>query len=284
MKFSERMRFTPVERVFQRESMNDDLRNSLWSLLTLFVWESFASRSGQIAHSNLRDLFVALWLDYFKQPVDTIPTYFHKFEGGLEVLRQYYFSASWHEVYDFVEFVKDHAFLSDAPRFESRCNEMLERENAAYRFVGGKLVEMTSAPEIQAVEDAINEAASFSGVQQHLSRSLELLADRANPDYRNSIKESISAVGSICRQLGGEKATLEEALKVLESKKVLHPALKKAFSSLYGYTSDASGVRHELMAGKDNPTSAEARFMLVTCSAFVNYVVAMMAEGGQGQA
>jgi hypothetical protein len=70
-----------------------------------------------------------------------------------------------------------------------------------------------------------------------------------------------------------KKATLGEALKVLEKRGVLHPALKSAFSSLYGYTSDAEGIRHALME-ESNLTSADARFMLISCSAFVNYVIA----------
>jgi hypothetical protein len=49
--------------------------------------------------------------------------------------------------------------------------------------------------------------------------------------------------------------------------------LSKAFESLYGYTSDANGIRHALM---DASTLgfADAKFMLVCCSAFVNFLVA----------
>lgn len=59
----------------------------------------------------------------------------------------------------------------------------------------------------------------------------ELLADRKSPDYRNSIKESISAVEAICKLItGSQKATLEDALRQLETKLgSVHPALKDAF-------------------------------------------------------
>jgi hypothetical protein len=41
---------------------------------------------------------------------------------------------------------------------------------------------------------------------------------------------------------------------------------------LYGYTSDTHGIRHAL---KDDsqPNAEDAKFMLVSCSAFVNYLV-----------
>jgi hypothetical protein len=42
---------------------------------------------------------------------------------------------------------------------------------------------------------------------------------------------------------------------------------------LYGYTSDDSGIRHAIL---DQPTVGfdEAKFMIVSCSAFVNYLIA----------
>jgi hypothetical protein len=74
-----------------------------------------------------------------------------------------------------------------------------------------------------------------------------------------------------------KNASLGAALKVLEKRGVMHPALKSAFSSLYGYTSGADGIRHALME-ESNLTSADARFMLIGCSAFVHYVIACAAN------
>jgi len=100
-----------------------------------------------------------------------------------------------------------------------------------------------------------------------------LLQQNPNPDYRNSIKESISAVESLARKLSkDETGTLGNILKALEKSKKLHPALKSAFSSLYGYTSDADGIRHALL-GESNLSKADARFMLICCSAFINYAI-----------
>ncbi len=48
------------------------------------------------------------------------------------------------------------------------------------------------------------------------------------------------------------------------------------FGTLYGYTSDADGIRHALM---DLPTLTfdDAKFFLVVCSAFVNFAQAKVA-------
>jgi hypothetical protein len=55
--------------------------------------------------------------------------------------------------------------------------------------------------------------------------------------------------------------------------------LKSAFLSLYGYTSDANGIRHALLE-EAQLTFEDAQFMLVACSAFVNYLTATAARHG----
>ncbi|MCZ7542089.1 MAG: hypothetical protein M5R40_00440 [Anaerolineae bacterium] len=103
-----------------------------------------------------------------------------------------------------------------------------------------------------------------------------MLADRENPDYRNSIKEAISAVEATAKIITGDKkATLRQALKRLG----LHPALESGLSSIYGYTSDADGIRHAL-TDEPNVTHDDAKFMLVSCSAFVNYLIARANKAG----
>ena len=117
-------------------------------------------------------------------------------------------------------------------------------------------------------------------VREHLSQSLTLLSNRQKPDYRNSIKESISAVESLAKIISKQNsATLGPALDAVEKKAKLHAVLKQAFQKLYGYTSDAQGIRHALM---DEATldAEDAKFMLVSCSAFVNYLVVKAQKAG----
>lgn len=287
MRFSQRMGITPSEKVIQIESIDDDLRNTLWSVLTAFYWDkfdkskySYGTRCDYISGSNLDSLFRSLWLHYFKWPTDTIPRLYYESNDGLGKLRNYFFRAQWFEVYDFVEFIATYGSDQRAnEKFVETCNSFLERENSAYRFVDRKIVEISSSEEIDEIEEAIARSTPYYGVKQHLGTAIKLLSDRSNPDYRNSIKESISAVESLCKTIGGEeKATLGSALKALETRGVMHPALKSAFNSLYGYTNDAEGIRHALME-ESNLSSADARFMLISCSSFINYIIATTAKG-----
>jgi hypothetical protein len=107
-----------------------------------------------------------------------------------------------------------------------------------------------------------------------------LFSDRKNHDYRNSIKEAISAVESFCKIVtNNDKAELGDALKEIESQVKLHAALKAAFTKLYGYTSNADGIRHALM-DEPNVGFEDAKFMLVSCSAFINYLIAKSYKAG----
>ena len=76
---------------------------------------------------------------------------------------------------------------------------------------------------------------------------MSFLSDRKNPDYRNSIKESISAVESICKIIAeDEKTTLAKALTKLKKRIEIHGSLEEGFKKIYGYTSDADGIRHAI--------------------------------------
>ena len=157
--------------------------------------------------------------------------------------------------------------------FITFINNALERENSAYRIINNEIIEITSEQEIQSIEDALENTNQYSGIQQHLKQALKLMSDRQNPDYRNSIKESISAVESICKIVtNDEKATLGKALKVIEDKFGLHPALKGSLSQLYGYTSDSDGIRHAMLE-ESNLSYIDAKFMLVACTNFINYLI-----------
>jgi hypothetical protein len=256
--------------------MDDALRNSLWSALSMCYWEHVNHNNdifpryylSNYGNENLNMLFKRMWLHYFKKPIDAMPD---EWDSVFGTVRGYFFKSEWYEVYDFIEFVSNNYELDATnDRFRGICNNFMEREMSAYRFVQGKITPITSAEEISEIEDALN--IKKTPVKEHLRRALELLSDRKTPDYRNSIKESISAVEAMAIIITGEdKPTLGQMLAILERKANLHSALKEAFSKLYGYTSNAGGIRHALLDESDT-SFAEAKFMMVACSAFVNYV------------
>ena len=253
----------------------NDLRNSLWNALQVFYWADGPYEVKQ--RPRLDFLLHFLWRDFFKKPVDDIPKYWNYVHRDL---KNWFSKAPWNEVYDFVEFVANNSPVGFEPqKFKEFCNSILEREMSAYRFVDGVLVQLTSAEEIAEIERAINAPEPLQTVSTHLRTALEFLSDKKNPDYRNSIKESISAVESMCNLITGTKDTLGEALKKIEGTVAIHPALKKGFSNIYGYTSDAGGIRHAL-SEEASLHFEDAKYMLVSCSAFINYLVSKATKAG----
>lgn len=274
LSFSQRKGLEPVKSVLQVDSMDSDLRIGLWNVLDIVYW----NRRGD-THRELDQLLKKIWFSYFKRPIDTRGLYMSR---DIEIIRDYFFKCSWNEVYDFIEFIaNNYDDEKTSGLFVNFCNAVLKQELSAYRFVGGVITQLTSEQEIAEIEEAL-EAKSPKPVTIHLKTALDLLADRKSPDYRNSIKESISAVEAICCSItGNSKATLGQALKAIErdGKVDLHPALKAAFDKLYGYTSDAEGIRHALL-DEPNLDFEDAKFMLVSCSAFINYLREKSSKAG----
>ena len=248
----------------------------MWSLLKIHAWDRVRRSSGiyggyhlsDSGNQDIRELCRRLWFNYFKQPLDLLGD---NWTEVLAQLRKQFFACAWFEAYEFVEFVENnYARHEFRDHFTSACNDILEREVSAYRFVDGLIARITESEQLDEVELAL---ASASGpVRTHLRRALELLADREVPDYRNSIKEAVSAVESlVATTVDVEHGTLGQLLKRLEDDIGLHPALRTAFSNLYGYTSDEGGIRHALLESETS-TFEDAKFFLVVCSAFVNFV------------
>ena len=255
----------------QINSMNDELRTCLWNALY-----NFLNRGDLIDNSLVfrgPPTFVQevaayrclrLWADFFNQSEDQFSVH-----NIISLLASLFRRIEWYRVYDLIEFILE-TDIVHAGDFCGACERCLRKHNSAYRICGRKVVPITSEQEIAEIDSAIN--SEHPSPRDHIRSALSLFANRTTPDYPNSIKESISAVESLAKIVTGkEKATLGELTRELGE---LHPAFQQALGKLYGYTSDAQGIRH---AAFDNPAQIrqeDARFMLVVCSAFVNYIEA----------
>jgi len=270
--FSERKGFKKVRTEIQVNYIDDALRNKLWNVLKIFYWDRMEKFRWIYENEHMEGLFNKMWHNYFKKPFDTMPKYW---EQLYKEIREYFFNCLWYEVYDFLEFIVANFPLEKLNwLFKKACNKVLEEELSGYRFVGNQITEITAKEEISEIEEALE--SPIQPARVHIENALKLMSDRKAPDYRNSMKESISAVEAICRVITkDEKATLGKALDTIErqGKIEIHPALKKAFDSLYGYTSSAEGIRHALLDEKVSVGFEDAKFMLVSCSVFVNYLV-----------
>jgi len=257
MLFSKRNGYSDVRFEPQVESMDDDLRSGLWNV---FYEHLFGSESSGSPDRVLQ----VIWTEVYKRPIDETP-----YDAGH--YKAIFMHSAWFEVYDLVE------FLSFYEPTASAFNRVLKRDNAGYRIIDGQVTPIVEQAEVDEINDVLaGNAGRYQMARQHVSRAVELFSDRGSPDYRNAIKEAISgAESAACTATG--KRNFRDALKELQQKG-LHPALAGVFGQLYGYSSDESGVRHALV-DEDKTGPAEAHYMIVSCSAFISYLMRTDAAG-----
>lgn len=267
--FSERYRYKSVRDSLQFESMDEELKNVLWNFLCKLDLD-YGHNIGSYPE-NLEFFYKDLWSNFWKMPLDDLYT---GLTSPYAELRKFFFNCEWYEIYDLLEFFLNHIphyFYCNQEGFIKSANEVLEAEKSGYRFIGFKITPLHSEKEINAIEKAIEN--SPDPVQTHLEEALKLLSDKKSPNYRNSIKESISAVESICKLISNDsKSTLGKCLTKIENQIKMHSSLKEAFKKLYGYTSDSDGIRHALL-DESKLDLEDAMFMLVSCSTFINYLL-----------
>lgn len=272
--FSERYGYVKVSDVIIRERITPEIQNAICTCFDKLI-NIYSLAGFSYATSEYEELEKQVWTKFLNQRLSYYDRYAHCLVSYIEDSTN-----PWFQKLDLIEFSINHMSCRDkyyrtkaAERFVKLLNSEFERLNYAYRVVGEEIVEITSEQEIEAIETAIKN--SPRNIQIHLNSALEKYAQRPIGDYRNSIKESISAVEAFCREKTGEN-TLGKALKQLEGKGiVIPPLLNSAFEKLYAYTNQGdTGIRHALMDDEGNytPAAEEALFMLVSCSAFINYL------------
>ena len=291
MNFSERYGYVKPSEVLKRGLLDDEGQTALCNCFDyLAMWfnhydvNSYNHRHDQ-SYTQLEE---AIWCFFMNQRRAS----FYRYNGHQVVATEYLLSNGyeWYYKFDMIEFAirflrqtnennKNYQAIVD--NFIKLINSTFQKLNYAYRVINNEIVEITSQEEIVAIESAIND--SVNNVKMHLQTALELLAKKPVGDYRNSIKESISAVEAVCRERTG-KNTLGDALNDLSKKGVEIPGvLKVGLEKIYGYTNNKeTGIRHALMVdeGTYMPSSEEAIFMLISCSAFVNYLYAKISKKG----
>lgn len=270
--FSERYGYKAVRTSLQQEEVDDHLRTDLWNVIHIFTVDMDGHYAKDFAP------YLHIWVNLWRRALDDIPYTVSRMSLDVKAFIR---EAEWYELYDLIDvFVGAHEGYHRQRPVEL-FNSVLERNLSAYRIVDAHVVKIHEDSDVEAIEQALRDAADLTGAKRHLKQSLSHLADRQAPDYENSIKESISAVEAVCQRIAGKRsASLGDAIKALRGKGVtIHPALEKSWLAAYGYTSDADGIRHALEGGS-TVDQARARYFLVTCSAFVSLLLSQAASVG----
>lgn len=270
--FLQRNGLAPLIKPLQTEQLDQELRIGVWNIYYAFVWSrwegvyEFVRRES--AAYEVDAIERILWITYFNLPFD-------EYKIGQKDLQQRVkltlVSGPWDKFFYLTEEIIN-AIKSESKKEEiiRHLNDLFEQQNSGFRFVQGILAPVTSPQSIEAIETAFER--SSREVRVHLEAAVRHLSNKQAPDYRNSAKESISAIESCLSSITEKKGVdLGKYLVEFKKKAKIHPQLEQALLKLWTYSNE-SGIRHGLKEGSEEINHAEAKFMLVSASAFIDFL------------
>ncbi len=256
-------------------------RRKLWDLLYSSAWEREYDWDG--TRFNVAESWIFIFEDihtgYFERTLDEFG---NNPNSLLEAYKGFIFSpARFNKLFDLWQMIMRHPrcprkFVKETARIFEECHVAYVVDTSGPPTI----LPVATPQEGEALIGALghlNEG-GYAGAEAHL-REAGTLTNAG--EWAESVRESIHAVESVARVLDPKDAnTLDGALKSLERQIRIHPALKDAFSKLYGYTSDEEGIRHSLLEENTSPVGRdEAVFMLGACASFVTYLLSKQRTG-----
>ena len=286
------MNFDPKHLTFSQANGLEDLPEPLKlgqipRVVRLLIWDALylfgichvdpqrfdnAGNSTQEDVSRWTHIFINLNTYWLSRPFDDLSV------EGDDLIEDYKSAIlselPFNRLFDLLQMIMQH---EECPNeFVTRIGGIFRRYGAAYAISDSDPVTIVPARtqiEGKAIVDAIYLLGrnDLTGSAEHLRKSSACIS---RSDWAGGIRESIHAVESVVNQLtDGSAGSLSSALNLLDGSIELHPALKKAIKSLYGYTSNEQGIRHPLVerdvaaVGMD-----EAVFMLGACASFCSFL------------
>ncbi|WP_174020378.1 hypothetical protein G6L89_007135 [Agrobacterium fabrum] len=255
----------PLPSQLELKEVSDGLKAKMWQLFHDSILRSGDRTLGPPWNYILRDHHV----ERLHRPIDTFENWT---SDAINDVKKILFSNNYLSFFGFIQYVLRH----------NRCPSnimhgvpfVLSQHRAAYRVVDGNTIApFATEQEAVTVTVALDELKSegMDGAITHLRNSMSSATAGA---WADSIRESIHAVESVARTIAAGTSTLAPALAAIEKKMQIHSALKAGFNSIYGFTSDAGGIRHALLdKGAAEVDEADALFMIGACSAFVTYLI-----------
>lgn len=266
--FSQAHGLEPVPGPLGLGELPQPARNQIWAVFHIFLKDKV--RSDNILPYNFEKIFLRLHVHYFNSPMDEFCSDYFQWHNSIKTL---IFEEKYNRVFDFI-----HEVINDeyCPKLLTKTlAKTFDRTQIAYRILIDEkiIVQRISDEEEVAFDEALKNTSSdkFSGAKTHLKNAAIYLRDNRAAD---SIPESIHAVESVMKILTGDiSGDFSRALNKIAPTINLHPALKRGFDAIYGYTSNENGLRHCLLDEEANVTTDEAIFMLSSCSSIVNYLI-----------
>ncbi len=272
LSFSQAQGYEELPGLLELEDLSSGVRTQIWNLLYFFLENStrdgmhgpYLTGAWEKILRKMHCFFDDLALDDWRNGLNWNRTQ----------LREHIEQDSFNRVFDRIQFImRDRNcplhFIRDLKRAFEICG-------LAYTIDSGPpptIFPVTTSVEGIALIESLQtlRQAGLVASTSHLQSAAQSIKQQ---DWAGGIRESIHAVESVARKIDPQASrTLGPALESIERQGTLHATLKKAFSTLYGYTSNQQGIRHALLdRGSPDVGLDEAVFMLGACASFASYL------------
>ena len=276
--FSDRNNIEKLPEKIQLENLDERTRVGIFNLWSEVYYE--VVWHGNLQNEDRQQLIRMIVIDLYNQLMPAWNSI--KEDVVLSNIQNTIINDTYNKIFDLLEYtiprfqIIEDKFNYRNNNYFARFNDLFKREFVGYRFINKQISKISDSIEVKAISEIF--VNSGDTIRNHISKANAFLSDRENPDYQNSIKESISALEALSQIVTGSKgsaATLGKMLKKLENDGIIYGAMKSGFSALYGFASESRGVRHGNIGG-EKVTFEEAKYILVISTAFINFVMAKM--------
>lgn len=285
MKFSHRHGYDPE---FVNKTFRDDAPRWVRKLYFKNILERLVCDAMSQASQNkpipVFDLINEILVMVDEEPDD----YYLSHTPAIEVLRNLVMNIPWYRFYDTVETVaekiieiddddnftqsrKNESFSFSA--YRQRVNELFSEYNIDWKMNESGQLELPLPPfleeKVKSTEERL--ADEFRPARAHFAKA-RAFALGSHRDAENSIKESISAIESICKTFYPDASTLGDALKMMRKDGSVSPMLITIVEKFYAYANAEPAVRHG--SNKDSAVlEHDAELALHFAAAFIRTLI-----------
>jgi hypothetical protein len=270
LSFAQAEGIAPLPQQLKPREISQEFRAILWDLLRdrLEKHRRVSPVSGEASLENPWLMILKEAHVYFDHRLDDFPT---EYRAAAKTVKDRIEKGDWLTVLGWLEWIFKHP--NCPAQFAKAVDAFMAHARLGYRVFDNVLIcPVGSDAERLAIEQAFADVAAteFHGARAHLRKAAERLSAG---EFADSVRESIHAVEATARVIETSGA-LSSALGRLENSAKIHPAMKRGFGNLYGYTSDENGIRHALLDdGTAKVDETDALFMIGACAAFVSYLI-----------
>lgn len=289
MKFSHRFGFDPE---YKNEPIIHDAPNWLKSLFFIKVLDPllYIDMDSRFNNDEKKPLGIKSLIERIcaETSKDTDQQDFDSW-SCLESLKFIINSLEWYQFYDIVELIgelikdNEHVYFDMLggnayeqfmfSSYRQKINDLFSQHKVQWKLSELGSLESALPKDLQArIQHTDNILMDrFEPARKHYAKARAFILSPST-DPENSIKESVSALESVCKSIYPNTSTLGDALKLMKKEKLISPMLITVFEKFYTYANAEPAVRH----GSDKESNVieyDAELALHMSAAFIRNII-----------